>query len=147
MSDVQAAAPDPRPAKDDITWAAGQLKTLAPVIAYMEATGEDAWRVDTVRSADGKTNCFFGHLFNLGGTDARGNALWDIFESSWATTYMLYPVNDGQNPEYRQPSPKQRVLAYLRDLDSGTAKNTIQVMDEEYARWHEEQGTQAGLGS
>ena len=113
-------------------WARETLETLDGVIAYMESTEEDAWRVDTVRSADGKTNCFFGHLFNMGGTDERGSALWNTFEDRWATTYMIYPVNDGQNPAYPQSTPKKRVLAYLQALAEGTEMTTWQSMEAEY---------------
>ncbi|WP_422758948.1 hypothetical protein [Paenarthrobacter sp. C1] len=124
---------DECPELSDVAWAELKLRRLDPVIAYMEATSEDAWQVDTVRSADGSTNCFFGHLFNMGGTDVRGNALWEGFESAWATTYRLYPINDGEHPGYPQPTPKQRVLAFLRDLNSGAVLTTPQQMEEEYA--------------
>lgn len=109
------------------------MQNLDPVIAYMEATEEDTWRVDTVRSADGTTNCFFGHLFSMGGTDARGNELWDRFESAWASTYRLYPINDGEDLAYPQDTPKQRVLAFLRDLNSGAVMTTPEQMEEDYA--------------
>lgn len=117
----------------DSVWADLQLQKLDSVIAYMEATEENAWRVDTVRSADGTTNCFFGHLFNMGGTDARGNELWNGFENVWASTYMIYPINDGTDSRYPQATPKQRVLAYLRDLNTGAAKTVPELMEEEYA--------------
>lgn len=109
-------------------WAFIQLANLDAVITYMENTDEKAWQTGTVRSADGSTNCFFGHLFNMGGTDEQGSALWNWFEELWATTYMIYPVNDGQNPAYPQPTPKQRVLAYLRALADGTELTTTQSM-------------------
>ncbi|MCC3292412.1 hypothetical protein [Arthrobacter sp. zg-Y1110] len=124
MSTEEAQAFSPR------DWALIQLANLDSVITYMEATDEDAWRVDTVRSADGTTNCFFGHLFNMGGTDERGSALWNWFEEMWATTYAIYPVNDGKNPAYPQATPKQRVLAYLRALADGTELTTLQAMEE-----------------
>ncbi|GAA4034644.1 hypothetical protein GCM10023063_18490 [Arthrobacter methylotrophus] len=124
---------DQCPELTDGAWADLKLGTLDSIIAYMEATEEDAWRVDTVRSADGTTNCFFGHLFNMGVNDARGNALWSGFENLWASTYMVYPINDGADSRYPQATPKQRVLAYLRDLDSGAAKNTQQLLEEDYA--------------
>lgn len=124
---------DKCPRLSDRGWAEMQLGDLASVIAYMEGTEEDAWRVDTVRSADGTTNCFFGHLFNMGGNDARGNLLWEGFEEAWATTYMIYPINDGSDSRYPQATPKQRVLAYLRDLNSGAQKTVPQVMEEEFA--------------
>ena len=124
---------DECPALTDSAWADRKLGTLDSIIAYMDATEDDAWRVDTVRSADGTTNCFFGHLFNMGGNDARGNELWSGFENLWASTYMLYPINDGTDSRYPQATPKQRVLAYLRDLKSGAAKNVPQLLEEDYA--------------
>lgn len=134
---------DECPALSDEAWAGMKLRRLDPVIAYMEATDEDAWQVDTVRSANGSTNCFFGHLFNMGGTDARGNALWEGFESAWASTYRLFPINDGEHPRYPQPTPKQRVLAFLRDLNSGAVMTTPQQMEEEYNHWLAEEARSA----
>ncbi len=92
------------------------MPNIDDVIAYMDATAEDSWQMDVVRSKDGSRNCFFGHLFAMGGSDAAGNDLWMWFEEIYATTYMLYPVNDGTNPAYPQATAKQRVLAYLRDM-------------------------------
>lgn len=108
------------------------MPDLQTVIAYMETTTEDSWQTGTVRSKDGTKNCFFGHLFAMGGSDEQGDLLWHWFEDRWATTYMIYPVNDGENPDYPQPTPKQRILAYLRDLTDGTAKSTPVLMNEQY---------------
>jgi hypothetical protein len=66
----------------------------------MAATREESWLVGTVRYADGTTNCFFGHLFRMGANDRRGDALWNAFESLWATTYRIYPINAGENPSW-----------------------------------------------
>lgn len=106
--------------------------TIEAVIAHMEGTDESAWLTDVVRSADGSRNCFFGHLFSMGADDREGTRLWDWFESEYSTTYSVYPINDGDHPGYRQETPKQRVLAYLRDLRDGRAKTTMQVMEEDY---------------
>jgi hypothetical protein len=101
-------------------------------IAYMEATSEESWTTDVVRSADGSANCFFGHLFaSAGGDEARANRMWDEFEWRWASTYMLYPVNDGTDSRYQQTSPKQRVLAYLRDLRDHRVKSSLDY-DEQH---------------
>jgi hypothetical protein len=132
------------PELTDAAWADLRLKRLDPVIAYMEATDEDAWQVDTVRSADGATNCFFGHLFNMGGTDERGSALWGGFESTWASTYRLFPINDGTDPDYPQTTPKQRVLAFLHDLNSGAVMTTPQQMEEDYNHFLAEEARAAG---
>ena len=105
------------------------MKTLQQIIDYMEATTEESWGVDVVRNSKTGQNCFFGHLFNMESDEKEANRLWDWFENI-ATTYMVYPVNDGQNSLYQQPTPKQRVIAYLKDLRDGKAKNTYQIMDE-----------------
>jgi len=107
------------------------MKTIQEIIDYMEATPEESWGVDVVRSKDNK-NCFFGHLFNMGKDEKESNTIWGLFEELYATTYMIYPVNDGENPAYQQSTPKQRVIAYLKDLRDGRAKTTYEVMDECY---------------
>lgn len=107
----------------------GVDKTIQEIIDYMESTPEESWCTDVVRKEN--TNCFFGHLFSMGKDDREGNILWGGFEESWATTYMIYPVNDGQNPKYQQPTPKQRVIAYLKDLRDGKEMTTYQSMDYE----------------
>jgi hypothetical protein len=47
---------------------------------------------------------------------------------------MIYPVNDGRHPDYPQPTPKARVLAYLNDVLQGKRKTTYEVMEEEWKR-------------
>lgn len=42
------------------------------------------------------TDCFFGHLFNMGANDAEGSALWNTFEELWATTYRI-TIGDPQD--------------------------------------------------
>lgn len=105
---------------------------LSRIIAYMEATPDESWTTDVVRTKDGK-NCFYGHLHALGGGDNQhgGSQLWDYFEECYATTYMLYPVNDGENPKYPQASAKHRVIVYLKDLELGKEKTTHQLMAED----------------
>lgn len=120
-------------------WAAAQLETLDTVIAYMEATAEDSWNLDTVRSKDGTKNCFFGHLFNMSPDEARANALWAMFEDLYSTTYAIYPVNDGSNPRYPQETPRQRILAYLRALQSGDEMTTDQSMAADYQFYLDEE--------
>lgn len=105
------------------------MKTIQEIIDYMEATPEESWGEKVVRSKDGK-NCFFGHLFNMGTDEKESNYLWGLFEEVWATTYMIYPVNDGEHPKYKQDTSKQRVIAYLKDLRDGVEKSTHQIMEE-----------------
>lgn len=124
--------------------------SLDSIIEYIENTEEESWNLHFVRSEDGKKNCFFGHLFNYAGGDERikgielncGSYVWMLFEELFATTYMIFEVNDGDDPEYQQETPKQRVLQYLKDLRDGKAKTTQQLMkeyEEECRKEYEEQ--------
>ncbi|SDH37794.1 hypothetical protein [Microbacterium sp. 77mftsu3.1] len=131
----------------------GVTITLSDLIEMVEGTPEDAWQVDVVRSEDDSRNCFFGHLYayaekqgahldvsiipaivrerrpELTAAEHLANGVWDWFESEWASTYAIYPVNDGKHPRYPQPTPRQRVLAYLHALAAGDEMTTMQAMD------------------
>lgn len=96
---------------------------LQKILQYLEGTTEESWCTDVVKTTEGK-NCFFGHLFDFGGPE-----LYSSFENI-ATEYMIYPVNDGKCEMYQQSTPKQRCIAYLKDLISGKQKTTWQLMDE-----------------
>ncbi|MFE6967172.1 hypothetical protein ACFVAJ_18810 [Agromyces sp. NPDC057679] len=106
--------------------------TIDDVIDYMEATDAESWCVDVVRTEDGAGNCFFGHLFGMGRDQQESNLLWEWFEECWSTTYAVYPVNDGKNPEYQQPNPRDRVVAYLRALRDGDELTTPESMERDY---------------
>lgn len=101
------------------------------IIRYLESTTEDSWCTDVVKTKDGK-NCLLGHLFDFG-----GNKVMDIFESLIATTFMFYPVNDGTNKMYQQETPKQRIIAYLKDIREGKQPSTEQLMQIEYENYEQ----------
>lgn len=102
---------------------------LPKIIEYLEATPENSWCTDVVKTRDGK-NCLLGHLFDYG-----GNHVMDAFEETVATTYMFYPVNDGTHPDYPQPTPKQRILQYLKDIISGKQKSVAVICEEEFQKY------------
>lgn len=115
------------------------------IIERLDAIPDLLWRTDTVRNAeeDGTvTNCVMGHLHDLGGGDEMvevgpyrpvqaGGLLWGWFEESWATTYRIYPVNDGTDPDYPQATPRERVVAFLRDLCDGRQLTTYYSIEAE----------------
>lgn len=105
---------------------------LPQIIEHLDSTDDAAWMLDVVRSADGSRNCFFGHLFDLGRSDEEGSWVWDAFEEVWATTYAIFPVNDGQHPGYQQATAKERCVAYLRALESGDELDTHASMEAEF---------------
>lgn len=100
-------------------------KFIRDIIEYLEKTDDSTWCIDVVKTKDSK-NCLFGHLFDLG-----GGKMIDMFEVIVATTYMVYPVNDGEHPKYKQVTPKLRCIAYLQDILYGKAKSTMQLMNDE----------------
>lgn len=106
------------------------LMDLNKIIDYLQSTSEDSWCCDVVKTKDGK-NCLFGHLFDYGGGDnGNGSYVFEMFEELYATTYMVYPVNDGANKNYQQPTPKQRCIAYLENIRDGKEKTSCQLWDE-----------------
>lgn len=110
-------------------------QNLQRVIDHCEATKEDDWCQDIVRSKDQSKNCLLGHIFAMGKNDEEGGCWWDWFEATVATTYMVYPVNDGENKKYPQPTARERCLAYLKDLRDGKAKTTLDYEKEMLASW------------
>lgn len=104
---------------DKYELAANALADLPSFIQYCNETDESEWQIDTVRNVGNTKNCLFGHLVNwYYGKDYDGNVspIWDMFEEIWSTTFYVYDVNDGKNPKYQQSTPKQRCVAYLKDL-------------------------------
>lgn len=119
----------------ELTWeqTVDRLRDLTPFIEYLENTTDDEWLLDTVRNKGNTQNCMMGHLVNwFYGKDHTGSIsmAWDWFEEMWATTYMIYPVNDGTDPRYQQSTAKERIIAYLRDLMNGKEKTSAQLWEE-----------------
>lgn len=111
--------------------------------------------VRTIGRSGRARDCFFGHLFRMGelrtltqlqpghlplsADDRRltegevvANRLWEWFEEFWATTFMVYPVNDGANPRYWQGTPRRRVLSMLRALRDGDELRTPESMEASF---------------
>jgi hypothetical protein len=83
-------------------------------IAKFEAIPEELWTTGEFK--EGEKCCAFGHCgVNL---DCCHNE-----ESEGLIRLMLQlgefvvtAINDGEHPDYQQPTPKQRILAALHDL-------------------------------
>src|SRR5690606_18740724 len=107
-------------------------------IQYLVDTDESEWQVDVVRNKENTKNCLFGHLVNfIYGKDYQGSisSAWDCFEALWSTTWAVYPINDGRNPEYQQLTPKQRCIAYLKDLWLAQAVPTWRQYEIDQEEW------------
>lgn len=112
---------------------AAKLSDLRPFIQYLLETDESEWQVDTVRNTGNTKNCLFGHLVNfVYGKNYEGSvsSAWDYFESAWSTTYEVYPINDGKDGRYQQTTPRQRCIAFVKDLYLAQATPTWAAMEE-----------------
>jgi hypothetical protein len=111
-------------------------RRVEQIIAHLEKTSDASWAVDVVRTRDG-CNCVMGHVFDMGGGDEKlANEWWDFFEGGIASTYRIFPVNDGHNPDYQQATPKQRCLAYINNVLVGVEQTTYESMDQQIEEWH-----------
>lgn len=115
----------------------GHLLDVKDLQNYLITTDDTSWCVDVVQTKNNK-NCFFGHLWDWAmakfNCEKQANLMWMLFEECYASTYMIYAVNDGDNHRYPQNSPKERCLAYLDNLISGKEKTTWEVIDEQLGR-------------
>ena len=101
---------------------------LTTFINYLKNTSIDSWCINVYRTSDGK-NCLYGHLVEFVGNDHCNDAI-DIFENLYATTYMVFPVNDGTSNIYKQNNPRDRCIAYLQNMVNGIEKTTVDLFDE-----------------
>jgi hypothetical protein len=119
---------------------------LNKLIEYLESTEDDAWLIGHCRSKDGTKNCLMGHVFDWGGGDAgQGGVAVALFEECIATTYMFFPINDGEDPRYQQPTARQRCIAYLKDIQSGKEPDCNQLMEQEWEMYKKQRHTNQQL--
>lgn len=86
-------------------------------IEKFEAIPEEKWTVGEYE--DGGRCCALGHCGVRAGhpLTPEEDALTMLFLKADAeNTLIVSRVNDGFDPRYPQPTPKQRILAALRDI-------------------------------
>lgn len=78
-------------------------------IAKFEAIPEELWCTGSL--TEGDRHCVYGHCHpERGANSPEGKALCAL------APVFLAAVNDGRDKAYQQSTPKQRILAALRDL-------------------------------
>jgi hypothetical protein len=88
-------------------------------IAKFEAIPEDKWCTDSYEFQG--RHCALGHCGLNGGNDTpaatpeEAGVLLELFREIRAS---VTDVNDGLDARYRQDTPKQRILAALREVSS-----------------------------
>lgn len=83
--------------------------TLQDFIEFYEGIPENKWCIGEYTNPFGQ-HCAYGHL----GTDDYN--ILPVESKLGKFAQGLMTVNDNINSYYKQPTPKQRVLAYLKDL-------------------------------
>lgn len=79
-------------------------------IAKFEGIPEDQWCTDRTTNERGQ-HCAIGHLDHEG-----GDALCRLFARTIGSPVVN--INDKICTNYKQPTPKQRILAALRDIQA-----------------------------
>ena len=105
----------------------GKVKFLNDFIEYLKNTDINDWCEKVYRTVDNK-NCLFGHLveyFEKSNYEDENIApIIDTFENQFASTYMVFPVNDGTSELYKQDNPRDRCIAYFTDMMNGKVSTT-----------------------
>lgn len=126
--------------KDENTFdkAIERLSTdLQSFIDYCKKTKATDWYLHKVRNKTNTKNCLYGHLVNwYYGKDWTGNIspIWDAFEEVGSTFYV-YPINDGKNPDYPQKTARERCIAYLENVRDGKELWTWAALEKERQKY------------
>lgn len=83
-------------------------------IRKFEAIPEEKWCVGAYEDGMGR-RCAYGHCGKVFAYDSRESGRLRALAFGIGIRFLA-DINDGSDPGYRQPTPKQRVLAALRDI-------------------------------
>lgn len=98
--------------------------TVDHFIEKFESIPEEEWCVQELANDIGQ-HCALGHCGCSPGDDYMSREALHL-KTLFGSSALRYPlsvadVNDGYNSNYPQPSPKQRILAALRDIKTKMA--------------------------
>jgi len=85
------------------------MYTVEYFIQKFEAIEEKEWTIGKFYDGITNTHCVIGHC-----NSAEREAIYDIFGKHSTSTPVI--INDGYNTNYQQSTPKQRILAALKDI-------------------------------
>lgn len=108
---------------------------LEDFIPYLEATTEESWIDIVFANADTSKRCVIWHFIGFVGSDyleskiASSNLDW--YEANVCFIQRAgCEVNDGNHSDYQHPTPKQRSIAYLKNLLAGKELTPMQMLDK-----------------
>lgn len=103
-------------------------------ISKFEAIPEENWCVRAL-SDDKGAHCALGHTMSSLWPSKETNALVGVFKPFWSINCRknVPEINNGDCPDYQQPTPKQRILAALHDLKTLEEQNNAVSAAQEIA--------------
>lgn len=87
-----------------------ELRTAEDFKRFFEGIPDEKWCTQVYIDDNGRC-CAMGHL---GPNTLRAQVVRDLFENILVTNAAT--VNDGDHPDFQQPTPKQRILAALDEI-------------------------------
>lgn len=107
---------------------------LRDFIPYLESKPEDQWIDVIFANTDTSKRCVIYHFLGFVGQDyPRANCSnnLDWYEANVCFIHRAgCEVNDGNHPDYQQATPKQRSIAYLKNLLAGKELTPIELLDQ-----------------
>ena len=109
-------------------------KFLLDFIPYLESKPEDQWLGVVFANSDTSKRCVIYHFLGFVGQDnphSRNGDNLDWYEHSICPIMRAgHQINDGNDPDYQQKTPKQRSITFLKNLLDGKEFTTIQALDQ-----------------
>lgn len=107
---------------------------LRDFIPYLESKREDEWIDIIFANKDTSKRCVIYHFLGFVGQDypeANCSNNLDWYEANVCFIQRAgCEVNDRNHPDYQQATPKQRSIAYLKNLLAGKELTPMEMLDE-----------------
>jgi hypothetical protein len=128
---------DQRPEIDCFnTYGDNYKQFLQDFIPYLESTDNDAWIDIIFANKDTSKRCVIWHFIGFVGQDypdAKSSQNLDWYDGVVCFIQRAgCEVNDGNHPDYQQATPKERSIAYLKNLLAGKELTPMQLMDQRF---------------
>lgn len=119
-----------------VAYGSDYKKFLRDFIPYLEDTAEESWIDIIFANTDTSKRCVIWHFIGFVGQDnpdAKSSSNLDWYEANVCFIQRAgCEVNDGNHPDYQQVTPKQRSIAYLKNLLTGKELTPMELMDKHF---------------
>lgn len=111
---------------------------LTEFIPYLESKPDEEWIDVIFANSDLSKRCVIFHFLGFVGQDNPDTKTWNNLDWYEANVCFIQragcEVNDGNHPDYQQPTPKERSITYLKNLLEGKELTPLQMMDEYFSQ-------------